>query len=297
MSSCRYTRARDIAEAVECLEEAQGDAHVIAGGIALGILMNERLVEPEWLIDISRVEALKGIGREEDGTLRIGSLVTHRELEASVDAAAAFPMLTEMAAEIACGRIKNRGTIGGNICLADPQGDPPVATIALRANMRAVGSRGTRDIAATDFFTELYTTALQPGEILQEIRVPPLPPNCAAAFGKFAARRAMDYTSTISAAVRLSRDRADGRIADVGLGLGGAGYIPVWPRTTEAVLLGSKPTPDTFARMRETLFEEIEPVGDHLYSADYKRHVASVILRRTVEKAYARASAIDGGGD
>ena len=295
MPECRYTRPRTVDEAVACLAEAKGEGHIIAGGVALGILMNEKLLEPDWLIDISALEEVRGIELMADGTLRIGALATHSEIERSNVVARAIPMLPEMAAEIACGRIKNRGTIGGNICLADPQGDPPAAILALRATLRAVGPNGVRDIPATDFFTDLYTTALGADEILQDIRFPPLPGNCGTAFGKYAARRAMDYSSTISAAVRLDVDPADGRIADIGLGLGGVGYIPVWPRATEAVLAGGKPDEDTFAKMGETLFNEIEPIEDDLYSADYKRHVAAVILKRSVARAYERATADTGG--
>jgi carbon-monoxide dehydrogenase medium subunit len=295
MADCRYTRAQSVDEAVACLTEAKGDGHIIAGGVALGILMNEKLVDPTWLIDISALDEVRGIELLGDGTLRIGALVTHREIERSDIVARAVPMLPEMAAEIACGRIKNRGTIGGNICLADPQGDPPAAILALRATLRAVGPNGTRDIAATDFFTDVYTTALGDDEMLQDIRLPPLPANCGTAFGKYAARRAMDYTSTISAAVALVVDPDDGRIADIGVGLGGVGYIPVWPRATEAVLAGGRPDQDTFAQMAETLFNEVEPIEDDLYSADYKRHVAAVILKRTVARAYERAAADTGG--
>ena len=290
MATCRYTRVRTVDDAVECLVDAKGDAHVIAGGIALVILMNERLVEPTWLIDIAAIEALRGIDRSPDGTLRIGALVTHDELERSKTVAEACPILTEMAAEIACRRIKNRGTIGGNVCLADPQGDPPIALLALEATLRAAGSQGFRDIPVREFFTDLYATALQEDEILHDIRVPPPPGNSAAAYGKFAARRAMDYTSTISAAVQLVRSPCDGRISGIGLGLGGVGPTPVWPTQTEAVLLDKKPSPEVFERMRDTLFDEIQPLQDSLYSADYKRHVASVILRRTVERAYDRAA-------
>ena len=109
MATCRYTRVRTVDDAVECLVDAKGDAHVIAGGIALVILMNERLVEPTWLIDIAAIEALRGIDRSPDGTLRIGALVTHDELERSKTVAEACPILTEMAAEIACRRIKKPG--------------------------------------------------------------------------------------------------------------------------------------------------------------------------------------------
>ena len=291
MPNCRYTSPRTIDEALRDLAAAAGDAHVIAGGIALGILMNEKLVEPAWLIDISRIEALGGIGRLPDGSLRIGATATHSEVERSGAVAHDYPMLVKMAREIACWRIRNRGTIGGNLVLADPQGDPPAAAIALRAVLRAATKQGPRDIPATHFFTDLYTTALGDDELLQELIIPPPPAHSAAAFGKYAARRAMDYTSTVSAAVQLVRDPQERCIAGIRLGLGGAGEVPVWPRATEEVLTGRVPEPDTFDRMRRVLFDEIEPIGDHLYSADYKRHVAWVIMKRTVAQAFSQAAA------
>ena len=294
MSACRFTAAKTVAEAVDSLVAAGGDGHIIAGGVALVILINEKLLQPEWLIDVSRVAELQGINIDGNNTIRIGAAVTHREVARSAGIAAVYPMLAEMAAEIACGRVMNRGTIGGNICLADPQGDPPVAMLALDAMFRVAGPNGTREVAARSFFEDLYVTALGEDELLQDIHIPAPPANCGTAFGKYAARKAMDYSSTISTAVNLVRDPADGSIAEIGLGLGGCGVIPVWPEKTEAAVRGRTLDDDTFAAMREVLVDEIEPIGDALYSADYKRHVASVILKRTINTAYQRAAR---GGD
>src|ERR1039457_3098895 len=115
MSNCRYDRPLVIEDAILSLAAANGEAHVIAGGIALGILINEKLIEPSWLIDVSRIESLSGIALLKDGTLKVGALSTHREIQWSDDVRRGIPMLSDMAAEIACERIKNRGTIGGNI--------------------------------------------------------------------------------------------------------------------------------------------------------------------------------------
>lgn len=284
--SCQYTQARTVDEAVEALIAAKGEAHVIAGGVALVILMNEKLVEPSWLVDISRIEVLHGIDKLPDGTVRIGAAVTHREVAESEIIAQAFPMVPEMAAEIACGRIMNKGTIGGNICLADPQGDPPVAMLALNATMRAVGPDGTRDIPVRDFFLELYTTALREDELLQEILIPPMKDASATAFGKYAARRAMDYTSTISVAVRLIRDTGDEHIGEIALGFGGVGQIPVYSEEIENMMTGATPSDALFDQVREKMSDVLEPIDDHLYSANYKRHVSAVTLRRTVMKAF-----------
>ncbi len=284
--SCRYTRARTTAEAVEALVAAKGEAHVIAGGVALVILMNERLVEPTWLVDVSGIDALRSIDRLPDGMIRIGAAVTHREVAESEIVAEAFPMVPEMAAEIACGRIANKGTVGGSICLADPQGDPPVAMLALHATMRTVGPDGARDIPAREFFVDLYETALREDELLREILIPPMKPGSVTAFGKYAARKAMDYTSTISVAVRLVRGADDGPIEEISLGFGGVGQTPVHSEEVENVFVGAVPSDETFGRARKKLFDVLDPIEDHLYSADYKRHVAAVTLRRTVMKAF-----------
>ncbi len=296
MSGCRFTAAKTVAEAVTSLAQAKGEAHIIAGGVALVILMNEGLLQPSWLIDVSRVAELKGIDVADNGTIRIGAAVTHSEVAASAELASICPMLTEMAAEIACGRVMNRGTIGGNICLADPQGDPPVAMLALDATFRVAGPDGTRVVAARDFFQDLYVTALAENELLLDIHIVPRAADWGTAFGKYAARKAMDYSSTISAAAALVRNPADGSIADIGLGLGGCGVIPLRPEKTEAALRGRRPDDQTFAEMRAVLVEEIAPIGDTLYSADYKRRVASVILKRTIKTAYQRAAGEQGRG-
>lgn len=286
MTECRYTRAQTVDQAVEFLAEADGEAHIIAGGVALGALLNERLFDPVWLIDISRIEELKSIERTRDGGVRIGALATHSEVEGSHVVGEAAPLMASMCREIACGRIKNRGTIGGNICLGDSQSDPPAALLALDATVCAAGPEGQREIPLREFFIGFYETALTAGEVLRHIYVPPAPAGAAFAYEKFGARKAMDYSSAISAAVRLSRDPGSGVIADIGIGLGGVGVTPVWPAATESLLLGAQPDSGVFSQMRDILFEELEPVGDNLYSEDYKRHVASVLLERAITKAY-----------
>ena len=284
--SCQFTQAMSVDEAVLALTKAKGEAHLIAGGVALVILINEKLVEPSWLIDVSRIEALHGIDKLPDGTIRIGAAVTHREVAESQVIAEAFPMVPEMAAEIACGRIMNKGTIGGNICLADPQGDPPIAMLALDATMRAVGPNGIRDIPVREFFVDLYTTALAEDELLQEILIPPMKKGSATAFGKYAARKAMDYTSTISVAVRLIKNPSNETLDEVSLGFGGVGQIPIYLEEIENMLTGTSPSDTLFKEVAKKLSGVLEPIDDHLYSADYKKHVSAVTLRRTIMKAY-----------
>ncbi len=288
MTVCRYTQVHSVDEAITQLA-ADGEAHILAGGVASGILMNEKLLDPTHLIDISRIASLKELSVDDDGTLCIGSLLTHSEVLDSRLVAESSPLLTEMCAEIACERIRNRGTIGGNICLADPQGDPPVALLALKANLRVAGPDGCRDIPVHEFFRDVYTTALTGVEILKEIRVSPTLANAGFAYRKYGSRGAMDYASTISVAVNLVRDPLSHLITDIGLGLGGVGTMPLRPMATESALIGQRPGPDIFAMIKKTLSAELEPIGDNLYSEDYKHHVAWVQLKRALTRAYERA--------
>lgn len=290
MTACKYTRSSSVAETISALQAADGEATVIAGGIALGILMNEKLLAPSHLVDISRLDGFGGIDLLDDGSLRIGALCTHREVENSHVVQRSLPVLSEVAAEIACGRIKNRGTIGGNVCLADPQADMPVAAIALSARMTAVGADGEREIPADEFFVDLLETALGESELLKEINFPALQANSAAAYGKFAARKAMDYSSTITVVARVTLDPANGVMSDVSLGFGGMGILPVRPRQTEDALKGRKPDASAFEAAKRAIAEECEPLQDDLYSVEYKLHAASVILKRTLTEACARAS-------
>lgn len=287
--ACRYTRARTVEEAIASLEESGGEAHVFAGGVALGILMNSRLVTPSWIVDIARIERLRGIHAVDGGALRIGALATHAEIERSTLIAKAAPLLNEMAREIACGRIRNRGTIGGNLCLADPQSDPPAALLALGASLGVRGPAGARAIAIDDFFRDTFTTALAEAEILESIEVPAPHPNAGFAFAKFGARRAMDYAATVSAAVAVVREGAGGTIAEARIGMGGVGKTPVRALAAEAALRGTPGDTGALAAMRDSLAAELDPVGDLTFSADYKRHVAAVMLERAVARALARA--------
>lgn len=289
MTDCRYTRAETVTQVIESLVDADGQAHIIAGGVALGVLMNERLLEPDWLIDISPIEELKLIERTADGGVRIGALATHSQIEHSPAVAEASPLLIAMCREIACDRIKNRGTIGGNICLADPQGDPAIALLALNSTVSALGPEGQRTIPIRQFFTDLYETALTQDEFLHSIYIPPLDGGAGFAYEKFGARKAMDYSSAISAAVQLSLDSGSGAITHIGTGLGGVGVMPAWSVAVENLFKGAKPEGDIFAQMRDILCEELEPISDNLYSQDYKRHVSCVMLERAITKAYCRS--------
>lgn len=290
IQGCEYVRVRTIEEALESLEARNGTAKLIAGGVALVGLMNQKLFTPASLVDISRIEALQGMRQTVAGELRIGALVTHGDIERAEIIRRHFPLLHEMAREIACGRIRNRGTIGGNLCHADPQEDPPAALLALGATVRIRGRAGARELPLDGFFRDSFATALGDNELLEEVIVPAPRRHSGSAYAKFGPRRAMDYTSTISVAALVVRDPERGLITDVGIGMSGVAPTPIRARSAEAALRGQRLDPELLERMSLALAEEIEPATDFYFSAEYKRHVAGVLLRRTVGRAYDRAA-------
>ena len=169
-SSFEYFAPTSVDEALALLSEHGDDAKILAGGHSLIPAMKLRLAEPAVLIDIQRVERLKGVS-ESDGTLVIGALTTHHELESSDLVNQKLPILAQTAGEIGDVQVRNKGTIGGSLSHADPAADWPATILALDADLKIAGSGGERVVKATDFFEELYTTALEADEILTEVHV------------------------------------------------------------------------------------------------------------------------------
>src|SRR5712692_6347555 len=164
-----YVRANSLDEALSLLAQSE-DAKILAGGHSLIPAMKLRLAQPPLLIDIGRISDLAYV-REDGGQIRIGAMTTHYQIESSERLKQICPLLPECAASIGDVQVRNKGTIGGSLAHSDPAGDWPAAIIALRAELVAVGTNGERVIKADDFFVDLLTTALEPGEILREIRI------------------------------------------------------------------------------------------------------------------------------
>src|SRR5712692_8354164 len=257
-----YHAAGTLAEALELAARYGEDAHLMAGGTALVLLMKQGLIRPAHVIGLRGARELKGIRREKDGTLAIGALVTHREAERSPEVRAHCAALAETFGRVATIRIRNQATVGGNLAHADPAQDPPPMLMALGA-MVLIGSRdGVRTVALDELFTDAFTTVLEPGEILREIRVPALPAGARATYLKFLPRTADDYATVSVAAVA-----ADGGVR---VALGGVGSTPIRARGVERALAGGASIDDAAALVRD----EIEPIDDARGSAAYKREMA-----------------------
>lgn len=270
-------------EALDLLERHGDDARPIAGGTALTLLMQQRLVLPGHLVSLGHIPEL---ARTEaaNGTLRIGAGVTHRSLEKNADVRSAWPLLSETYHRVATVRIRNVATVGGGLAHADPNQDPPAAMIALGARVGVASKRGQREIPADELFAGYYETVLEPGEIITHVLVPRAARPLKTAYLKFLPRTADDYP-TVGVAAAL--DVVDGRCQDVRIGISAAGPTPIRARAAEDVLRGQTLSPELLRAAAATVPPITDPISDHRGSANYKRRMAEVFTRRALERALA----------
>ena len=280
-----YLKASSIRDAISLLKQYGDDAKLLAGGQSLVPMMKLRVARPKYLIDVHRIAELNYI-REETGRLCIGAMARHMEIEESSLIEAKLPMLREAASEIGDAQVRNRGTIGGGLVEADPCGDYGPVVLALNAQMKCIGPRGERVIAAADFFTFAYTTALEPDEILTEIAFP-LPLKDSAGVYVKLEKVAGDF-AIASAAVQLSLN-ASGTCREIGVGAAGGGAVAQKGSSVEVLLRGKEITDALIKQAGELILEGAEPIEDMRGSAAYKKKALSAILRRALTEALHRA--------
>ena len=286
-----YASPESLAEASRLLA-ANPEAKLLAGGHSLIPMMRFRLAEPPLLIDLRRVPGLSGVsehggehGGENGGEIRIGAMTRQSEVETSELLLRKLPLLADTARVIADPIVRNLATIGGNIAHADPGNDHPAAMLACRASFRVSGPEGERTVAADDFFTGPFSTALGPGEILVEIRVPAPKPGAGGAYRKFE-RKVGDYAvAAVAAQLRL----ADGRIEEAGVALTNVGLTAIRATAAESALVGSDGGEEARDAAAAAAAEAAEPIEDHRGSADYKRAVVKTLAWRALELALDRA--------
>lgn len=282
MRSFEYVAPTSLAEATALLQQHGDEAHLMAGGTALILLMKQGLVQPSYVIGLREVASLRGIHRQPDGGLEIRALVTHREAERSVDVHAYCPALAAAFSRVATIRIRNQGTVGGNLAHADPAQDPPPMLLALDADVVMAGPRGERTIPLQQFFRFYFETALAADEVLTAVRLPALAPNIRATYLKFLPRTADDYaTVSVAATLRLN---ADAVCAEVRVALGSVASIPMRVRTVEEALRGQKLTPRLLRDAAALAHDAVEPLDDLRGSAAYKRRMARVWTERALHQ-------------
>jgi aerobic carbon-monoxide dehydrogenase medium subunit len=286
-----YVRPRDIGQVFALLEEYGDEARIIAGGQTLLATLNMRLSEPPLLIDIGALDALRGITVSGD-RLRIGALVTHAEIEDSDLVRRHAPLLWDVAPHVAHRAIRNLGTFGGSIAFADPAAEWPACLVALRGSVIVAGTGGERRIPADDFFLDLYTTALQPGEVILACEVPVATAASRRQFDELV-RRHGDY-AIVGAAVS-GNIAANGLIEHPRVVFLGTGNVPERARAVEALLETTALTVGTAAEFADAL--DIEPAADLYHSAQTKLHLSRVVLKRLLFKFADARSAVRHEGD
>jgi carbon-monoxide dehydrogenase medium subunit len=288
-SAFAYARATSVSDALEMLH-AHGDrAKVLSGGQSLMPAMNLRLISPELIVDIGELAELGGIAVS-GGLIRIGALTRHAELARSAEIAAHAPLLTEAIAHVAHPAIRNRGTLGGSLAHADPASELPACMLALNATIIARGQAGERRIAAQDFFTGIYQTALSPDELLIAVELPIARTNALHFFHEFA-RRHGDYAILGLAAQAIVEGDAFG---DLQLAFFAVGDRPVLARAAKK-LVGTAVTPAVLSDACTALGKELDPHDDQQASASMRRHLAKVLLVRSVSALLGRPELNAGG--
>ena len=280
-----YHRASSVSEAVQLLSDNEG-AKILAGGHSLIPLMKLRLAAPEVLVDIGRIGALKGVS-DGGGSVSVGALTTHAEIASSDLVQKHAPMLAEAAGMIGDPAVRNRGTIGGNVSHSDPASDLPTVLTALGATFNVTGPNGDRTIAAAEFVTGLLENALEENEVLTSVSVPSEPSGSGSAYAKFS-HPASRYAVLGAAAIVAVES---GRCSSASVAIGGVLATPTNAASVETELLGSDMSDGALDTVAEAVLGDLggDVLGDIFASAEYRKAMAVVYLRRALGEARTRA--------
>jgi carbon-monoxide dehydrogenase medium subunit len=280
MNSFDYHAPTSLEETYELLGRYGEDAHLMAGGTALVLLLQQGLVQPGHVVGLSKIAELRGIRRLDNEGLEFRALTTHRQAERSAEVHAYCPALADNFARVATIRIRNQGTVGGNLAHADPAQDPPPMLIALGGQAVVASRDGQRRMPLDEFFVDYFETALQPGEVLVSIELPPLPAGTRVTYKKFLPRTQDDYaTVSVAAALRVGADFA---CEEVRVALGAAATTPVRARNVETALRGQRLSPAAIEDAAGLVRDEVDPLDDLRGSAAYKREMARVWTKRAL---------------
>src|SRR6476660_7161759 len=274
-----YVAPTSVEDALAALAEHGDEAKIIAGGQSLLPVLRMRLNAPEVVIDLGRIESLRGV-RDDGDAIVIGALTTHSEVVTNELVQQHVLLLSKAAAEVADNQIRHRGTFGGALAHADPAGDMGAAALALGAEFVIAGTGGTRTVAADDFFVDLFETAIGEDEILTEIRVPKHT-GWGAHYEKFV--RVAHQWPIVAVAVTVKAD--GGTISEARVGLTNMGSTALRARATEDALAGAAATEDGVREAAEKAADGTNPPSDLNGSAEYRKHLAKVLTRRAVSAA------------
>ena len=281
-----YLRPTTIPEAIALLQQHGEDAKILSGGQSLIPMMKLRIARPAYLVDINRIAGLSYV-KEEGGFLKIGGLTRESELEASPLIQSKYPILVDTTHVIADPQVRNLATVAGNLAHGDPANDHPASMLALGAQVVATGARGERVIAIEEFFLSVFTTALQQGEILTEIRIPVPPVRSGGAYFKLE-RKVGDF-ATAGVATQVSLDDK-GAVQRAGIGLTNVGATPIKARKAEDFLRGKKLDTENIGQAAQLAADEAQPSSDLRGPAEYKKGLVKELARRSLSRAAQRAA-------
>ena len=288
MRNFDYLEPTTVAEACALLKQHAGEAKVFAGGSHLTILMKQGLYEPKILVNIKKISELKGIKYDATEGLSIGALVTHREIETSALVREKFPVLCDAEREVANIRVRNMGTVGGNLASGEPLTDLSQIFISLDGKAKIAGPTGARMIPVEELFVDFYTTSLAEDEILTQVVIPPLPPRSGVEYIRFSSSSVVDKPSA-GVAVRLTLASSGEMIQTARIVLGCVGATPMRARKAEALFTGKKVTPQLAEEAGSAASQECSPTSDLRGSEQYKRAIVRTLVKRAAGKAYERA--------
>ncbi|MCI0663280.1 MAG: xanthine dehydrogenase family protein subunit M [Acidobacteria bacterium] len=283
--SFEYSVPGTLDEAIALLAKHGPEAKILSGGQSLIPMMKIRLASPQFIVDINRIPGLNYIS-ENDGSLRIGALVRESDLEVSGTLKSKYPILVDTTLVIADPLVRNQATVCGNLAHGDPANDHPATMLALGASLIAVGPRGEREIPIESFFTGLFTTALQPDEILKEIRIPIQQPASGGAYLKLE-RKVGDY-ATAGVAAQITLDTG-GVCRRAGIGLTNVGFSPLKAKQAEAFLVNKILDEGVIKQAAELAAGESNPIEDIRGPVEYKRDIVRVLTARALKRAIERA--------
>jgi len=283
----KYYAPTTVEEALAHLAEYGYDAKVLAGGQSLIPMLNFRLAQPAVLVDLNNISALFYVRPDEDGGLRLGAMTRQRQVEYDPLVAERAPLIHEVMPQIAYPQIRSRGTFGGSLAHADPSAELVAVSIALNGCFRLRSQAGERWVPADEFFVGLFTTVLEPDELLVEVALPAMPPRSGWSFLQITRRHHDFCMAGVAVLVTLdNRDQCEqARLVFLSVGDG-----PVNARQAAEMLLGQTPTPEAIrAAAEKAASDEIDPGSDIHASAEYRRHLAKVLARRALTQAFDRA--------
>lgn len=274
-----------LSAAFDLLDEYGDDARLLSGGTALVLQMKQRFSQPAHIISLRHLPGLGEITPTENGGLRIGALCTQQQVAISPLVAQRAALAAQAYQSVATPRIRNMATVGGGLAHGDPNQDPPPALIALDATVILTAAAGQRALPVADLFRDYFDTAVESGEIITELVIPPTPAGAQTSWLKFLPRTADDY-ATVSVAARITPD-ANGHCHDARIALGSVGLTPIRATAAENALRGQPLISANLRAAAATVSATVDPLDDHRGSADYKREMAAVFTRRALEPAAA----------